>query len=177
MLSIAACEIVDDRFSTSLKCSAHRSSMRLGSVSRVSAPALNIDEEPFCLLVDRISLWGRHRKALRFFCPLPLAALSPCRTTIVPSWHVVTVTLNTPNNLEHVRIFIHRAPTPGSRKHPNIICWVHIAMKATRHILSSTRKVPVYLIRKSIFPLTRKSIRLLERFYIRMFYVLETTET
>ena len=47
MLSIAACEIVDDRFSTSLKCSAHRSSMRLGSVSRVSAPALNIDEEPF----------------------------------------------------------------------------------------------------------------------------------
>ena len=58
MLSIAACEIVDDRFSTSLKCSAHRSSMRLGSVSRVSAPApaLNIDEEPFCLLVDRISL-------------------------------------------------------------------------------------------------------------------------
>ena len=47
MLSIAACEIVDDRFSTSLKCCAHRSSMRLGSVSRASAPALNIDEEPF----------------------------------------------------------------------------------------------------------------------------------
>ena len=47
MLSIAACEIVDDRFSTSLKCSAHGSSIRLGSVSRVSPPALNIDEEPF----------------------------------------------------------------------------------------------------------------------------------
>ena len=37
MLSIAACEIVDDLFSTSLKCSAHRSSMRLGYVSRISA--------------------------------------------------------------------------------------------------------------------------------------------
>ena len=47
MFSIAACEIVDGQFSTSLKCSAHRFSMRLGSVSRVSGPALNIDEEPF----------------------------------------------------------------------------------------------------------------------------------
>ena len=45
LLSIAACEIMDGRFSTSLKCSAHRSSVRLGSVSRVSASALNIDEE------------------------------------------------------------------------------------------------------------------------------------
>ena len=45
MVSIAACEIVDGRFSTSLKCSARRSSMRLGSVSRVSASALNIDKE------------------------------------------------------------------------------------------------------------------------------------
>ena len=43
MLSIAACEIMDGRFSTSL----NRSRMRLGSVSRVSASALNIDEEPF----------------------------------------------------------------------------------------------------------------------------------
>ena len=57
MLSVAACEIVDDRFSTSLTCSAHRSSMRLGSVSRVSASALNIDDEmKNNLLVDRISL-------------------------------------------------------------------------------------------------------------------------
>ena len=47
MLSVAACAIVDGRFSTSLKCSAHRSRMRLGSVSRVSASALNIDEELF----------------------------------------------------------------------------------------------------------------------------------
>ena len=47
MLSIAACEIVDGRFSISLKCSAHSSSTRLGSVSHVSAPALDIDEKPF----------------------------------------------------------------------------------------------------------------------------------
>ena len=47
ILSIAASEIVDNRFSTSLKCCAHRSRMRLGSVSRVAASALNIDEEPF----------------------------------------------------------------------------------------------------------------------------------
>ena len=47
MLLIAACESVDYRFSTSLMCSAHRSRMRLGSVGRVSASALNIDEEPF----------------------------------------------------------------------------------------------------------------------------------
>ena len=47
MLYIAACEIVDDRYNASLKCSAHRSSMRLGFVRRVSASTLNIDEEPF----------------------------------------------------------------------------------------------------------------------------------
>ena len=54
MLSIAACDIAGDRFTTSLKCSAHRSSMRLGYVSRVSALALNIDEEPFAC--GRISI-------------------------------------------------------------------------------------------------------------------------
>ena len=47
MLSIAACDIVDGLFSTSLKCSAHRSRMRLGYVSRISVSALNIDEDPF----------------------------------------------------------------------------------------------------------------------------------
>ena len=53
LLCLDYCEIVDDRFNASLKCSADRSSMRLGSVSRVSASRLNIDEEPFacCLYI------------------------------------------------------------------------------------------------------------------------------
>ena len=34
MLSIASCGMAGDRFSTSLKCSTHRSSIRLGYVSR-----------------------------------------------------------------------------------------------------------------------------------------------
>ena len=72
MLSIAACDIVDDRFSTSLKCSAHRSGMRLGSVSPVSAPALNIDEGPFAC-GPYIALRPSSKLFCLFFCPLPLA--------------------------------------------------------------------------------------------------------
>ena len=59
MLSTAACEIVDDRLRTSLKCSDHRSSMRLGSVSRLSASAiLHSILMKTHLIVDSILLRG-----------------------------------------------------------------------------------------------------------------------
>ena len=140
--------------------------------------------------------------------------------------HITTVIVNisTPNNLEHVRIFILTELRPritekpehhmlgtdrcvGVSSHLSSIRKVPVYLKETSIFpitrtsifplqeksmftlqespclhykkvhLSSTGKVHVYITRKSIFPLTRKSIRLLEGFYIRMFYVLETTET
>ena len=60
--------------------------------------------------VKTIPFWYRNHTAAAYHVTLRISHI----TTVI-------VTLNTPNNLEHVRIFIHRAPTPGSRKHPNII--------------------------------------------------------
>ena len=82
--------------------------------------------------------------------------------------HITTVivTLNTPNNLEHVRIFIPRAPTLGIPETPEhhmlgtdryVGDSSHISSTRKVH-LSSTGKVHVYITRKSTFPLTRKSI-------------------
>ena len=82
--------------------------------------------------------------------------------------HITTVivTLNTPNNLEHVRIFIPRAPTlgiPETPEHHMLGTGRYVGdsshLSSTRKVhLSSTGKVHVYITRKSIFPLTRKSI-------------------
>ena len=78
--------------------------------------------------------------------------------------HITTVivTLNTPNNLEHVRIFIPQAPTLGIPETPeHHMLGTDSYVDDSSHI-SSTRKVDVYITRESIFPLIRKSIRLLE---------------
>ena len=90
------------------------------------------------------------------------------------------VTLNTPNNLEHVRIFIPRAQTlgiPETPEHHMLGTDRYVGdsshLSSTRKVhLSSTGKVHVYITRKSIFPLTRKSIFPLTRKSIRLLEIL-----
>ncbi len=75
--------------------------------------------------------WRSMRDSLLFYSIPETTSDEDCDATVtlrVSHITTVIVTLNTPNNLEHVRIFIPELRHSGSRKHPNIICWVHIAM-------------------------------------------------
>ena len=130
-------------------------------------------EQPRAAKADHDALvdltWRSMRDSLLFYSIPETTSDEDCDATVtlrVSHITTVIVTLNTPNNLEHVRIFIPRAPTLGIPETPE-----HHMLGTDRYVgdsshLSSTRKVHlsstgkfhVYITRKSIFPLTRKSI-------------------